>query len=372
MVHGAEMRSMNGTLVYVGTMGPKGKGIYAFRVKTESIPNVPEIVTLEPLGLAAETANASFITVDAKRSLVFAVNETDTFEGKPAGGVSSFTIDSASGKLKLINQASSRGTGPCHLALDKTGRHLLVANYAGGSVAVLPVTADGRLGEATAFIQHTGKSVHPTRQTGPHAHCVTLDASNRFVFVCDLGLDEVLVYRFDAEKGTLTPNDPPFVKVKAGSGPRHIVFGRGEKFAYLISEINSTLTTFAYDAKTAALKELQTVSTVPEYFDGPNTAAELQVDPTGKYLFASNRGHNSVVLFDVDADKGILTYVEDESTAGKKPRHFELDRSGKYLIWANQDSDSIQACRLDTANGRLKPAGDAATVPSPTCVRFVE
>jgi 6-phosphogluconolactonase len=360
------------TLVYVGTYTAapsKGKGIYLFRLQTENL-EVSQNITLVPLGVAAESANPSFLELDLKRRLLFAVNELDSFEGKPGGAVSAFSIDAATGKLTLINQRPSMGAGPCHLALDRDGRNLLVANYGGGSVAVLPVAPDGKLGEATSFIQHTGRSIHE-QQKGPHAHCVTLDPANRFALVCDLGLDKILVYKLDARQGKLTPADPPFAPLKPGSGPRHLVFRPDGKFAYVINELTSTVTAFGYDPDKGALKELQSLSTLPGYYDGPNTGAEIGVHPSGKFLYASNRGHNSVVLFEIDGPKGTLTFVEEQGTGGNKPRHFGIEPSAKHLAIANQASDSLLACRIDAGNGRLKPSGVFASVPSPVCVKFL-
>jgi len=362
---------MDATLVYVGTYtGPKSQGIYVFRLQAEN-PAVSQNITLVPLGLAAASSNPSFLALDLKRRLLFAVNEVSEFDGKPTGAVSAFAIDKTKGTLALINQQPSMGAGPCHLVLDGSGRHLLVANYGSGSVSVLPVAADGRLGVASDVVQHTGSSVNPERQKGPHAHCVTIDRANRFVFVCDLGLDKVLAYRFDARRGTLTPHDPPFAQVKPGAGPRHMVFRPDGRFAYVVNELSSTVTTFRYDANAGALHDLQTVSTLPEQFDGANTGAEVDVHPSGKWLYVSNRGHNSVVLFNVDSNTGRLTYVEEQGTGGFKPRHFGIDPSATYLAVGNQDSDTILVARIDAGNGRLKPSGVFAHAPSPVCMKFL-
>lgn len=360
------------SLIYVGTYtGAKSKGIYLFRMRTSDDPNIPQYVTMTPLGLVAETPNPSFLEIDAKRGVLFCVNEIDEFNGKKSGAVSAFTIDRPTGKLTLLNQQSSGGAGPCHLALDRDASHLVVANYAGGSVAVLPIAPDGRLGEATDVRQHNGKSVHPTRQQGPHAHGVTFSPDNRFVFVCDLGLDKVMIYKFDAPTGKLTPHEPAFVALKPGAGPRHLAFRPDGKFAYVINELSSTVTAFAYDAPAGALKELQTVSTLPPYFDGANTAAEIAVHPSGKYLFASNRGHHSVVLFNIDPADGTLAYVEDQSTYGTTPRHFGMDAAGKHIAVANQDAGNLLILRVDPENARLKPAGNVTETPSPACAQFL-
>jgi len=359
------------TFVYVGTYtGAKSKGIYLFRLQTENLA-VSQNITLVPLGLAAETPSPSFIELDLRRRLLFTVNELNEFEGKPTGAVSAFSIHPETGMLTLVNQRPSMGTGPCHLVLDKTRRHLLVANYGSGSVSVLPVAADGRLGAAAGVVQHTGKSINPERQKGPHAHCVTVDPANRFAFVCDLGLDKVLAYRFDAEHGKLTPHDPPFAPLKPGSGPRHMVLRPDGRFAYVVNELTSTITAFAYDAAAGVLKELQTVSTLPEYFTGANSGAEVDIHPSGKYLYVSNRGHNSVVLFTVDSNKGTLTYVEEQGTGGFKPRHFGIEPSGEHLAVANQDSDTVLVAQVDAGTGRLKPSGVFANAPTPVCVKFL-
>jgi 6-phosphogluconolactonase len=358
------------TLVYAGTYTRgKSKGIYVYRLQTDNL-EVSQNITLVPLGLAAETPNPSFLEFDLKRRLLFCVNEVGTFEGKPGGSVSAFSIDPA-GKLTLLNQRPSMGSGPCHLALDKEGKNILVANYGSGSVAVLPVAADGKLGEPSDVVQHTGSSVDPARQKGPHAHCVTLDPANRFAFVCDLGLDKIMAYNFDGQKGKLTPAATPFAQVKAGAGPRHMVFRPDGKFAYVINEMQSTVTAFAYDATAGVLKEVQTISTLPGYYDGPNTGAEIGVHPSGKWLYASNRGNNTVVLFTIDAAVGTLTYVEEQGTGGKTPRHFGIEPVAKHLAIANQDTDQLLACRIDAGNGRLKPSGLFAECPSPVCVKFL-
>jgi 6-phosphogluconolactonase len=359
------------TLVYVGTYtGGESKGIYLFKLPTNNVV-ASQSITLTPLGLAADTPNPSFLEIDARRRLLFAVNEIDEYDGQREGAVSAFSIDGTSGKLTLLNQRSSRGGGPCHLILDRSGRHLLVANYGGGSVAVLPVAPDGRLGEATDFIQHSGSSVDPRRQRGPHAHCVTLDPANRFAFVCDLGLDKVLAYRFDAEAGNLSPSNPAFTALTPGAGPRHMTFHPDSRFAYVINELNSTITAYAYDAQSGALSERQTISTLPEHFDGLNTTAEIAVHPNGKYVYASNRGHESVVLFAIDGDQGTLTYVEDQGTGGKTPRHFGIQQSGEHLAITNQTTNTLRLCRIDGRNGRLKPSSVFTSVPSPTCVVFL-
>jgi 6-phosphogluconolactonase len=351
------------TLAYVGTFTKgQAKGIYAFRLDTEDL-EVPQNVVLTPLGLAAETPNPAYLEVDPRRRVVFAANDIHEFQGKPSGSVSAFAVGAGTGKLTLLNQQPTGGPAPCHMILDKQSRNLLVTNCIGGSVAVFPVGADGKLGAATQLVQHPG--------TKPHTHGITLSPDNRFAYACDMGLDRLMAYQFDAQKGKLTPAAVATIAVKAGTGPRHMVFGRDGRFAYVVGSKNSTITVFAFDAKTGGLKEVQTVKTVPQWFDGTNTAAELAVHPSANYLYVSNRGHNSVVMFTIDPDKGTLTFLEDQDTGGKTPRHFSLDAGAKHLAVGNQESDTVLVCRIDADSGRLKPSGVSTPVPGPTVVRFL-
>lgn len=351
--------------VYIGTYTERNsQGIYVYRFDAAT-------GRMTSLGLAAETTNPTFLAVAPGGRFLYAVNEVNNYQGQKSGAVSAFSIDRKTGKLSLLNQVSSRGAGPCHVALDKTGKYLLVANYGGGSLAVFPVLAGGRLGEASAFVQHHGHSVNPERQEGPHAHSVDTSPDNRFVLTADLGLDELLVYRFDAGRGTLAPNSPRFAKVHAGAGPRHFTFSPDGKFVYVINEMGSTVIAFSYDAATGVLHELQTLPTLPKGFKGVNHDAEVEAHPSGKFLYGSNRGHDSLAVFAVEALKGTLTSVQDVSTQGKTPRNFAIDPTGAYLIAANQDSDNLVVFRIDPRSGRLTPTGQAVEVPSPVCVTFV-
>jgi 6-phosphogluconolactonase len=349
--------------VYVGTYTDSGsKGIYRLKLDLAS-------GTLAPDGDPASSDNPSFLALHPSGRFLYAVNEVDEFGGKKTGAVSAFAVD-ATGGLKLLNQQPSEGTGPCHISLDKDGRHALVANYGGGSVAVLPIDKDGRLGPASSSVQHKGSSVSQ-HQEGPHAHSIDLDAANRFAFVADLGLDKVLVYRFDAAKGTLAPNEPPAAGLKPGAGPRHFTFHPSGRFAYVINELQSTVTAFSYDAASGRLEELQTVSTRPEDFKGENDTAEILVSRDGRFLYGSNRGHDSIAIFAIDAATGKLTPVGHQSTLGKAPRHFGIDPTGAYLLAANQNSDTITVFRIDSKGGRLEPVGRPYSVPKPVCVTMV-
>jgi len=294
-----------------------------------------------------------------------------TFQGKKAGSVSAFSIDRATGRLDLLNQVSSGGPGPCHLVLDATGKWVLVANYGGGSVALLPIQGNGALGEAVSFHQHQGSSLNPQRQEGPHAHGVTLDAANRVAIVPDLGLDRLMIYRLDAVNGRLTPNDPPHAAVKPGSGPRHLAFAPDYKHAYGINELSSTITVYAYDSAGGSLAEVQTLSTLPDGFDGDNSTAEIEVHPTGKFVYGSNRGHDSIAVFARDLQRGTLERVANVPTQGKAPRNFAIDPTGAWLWAANQGSDNLVLFRIDPERGLLQPAGVTVDIGSPVCVQYV-
>jgi len=350
--------------VYVGTFtNQKSKGIYAWRFH-------PESGALTSIGLVAETPSPSFLAVHPNGRFLYAVNEIENYQGGRSGSVTAFAIDGATGRLRALDTVSSRGPGPCHLALDREGKCLLVANYAGGSVAAFPVRGDGTLAEATSFYQHSGAVALPERQGGPHAHSVLASPDNRFALVADLGLDEVLVYRLNAAKALMEPNDPPFAKVRAGAGPRHLAFDPSGRVVYLINEIGSTITSFAYDAARGGLRELKTVSTLPGDFHGQNNTAEIAVHPSGRFVYGSNRGHDSIAVFGADGSGG-LTLVEHVSTQGKIPRNFAIDPTGRYLFAANQNSDSVVLFRIDAASGKLTAAGITIEAPTPVCVAFV-
>ena len=351
-------------LVYVGTYTDHGsKGIYAYRFDARTGKS-------SALGLAAATPEPSFLTVDPSGRFLYAVNETESYQGQPTGAVSAFAIDPASGKLSLLNVISSRDGGPAHITLDQTGKYALVSNYTRGSIAVFPVLKDGRLGEASAFVQHRGSSVNKERQEGPHAHAVAVSPDNHFAMAADLGLDQVFAYPFDAANGTLG-REPHITKTHPGSGPRHLVFGPKGKFLYVINEMQSTVVTYAYDPSDGELRELSTISTLPDGFSGDNTAAEIAIHPSGRFLYASNRGADNIAVFSIDPAKGTLAHVESVSTNGKTPRNFAMDPTGSWLLAANQDSDDIVVFRINRKTGRLTPSGQVLHVPSPTCLKFV-
>ena len=342
-----------GRIVYTGTYtGPESKGIYMFRF-ADGASSEPE--------LAGAVENPSFLAIHPKRRLLYAVGEVK------GGTVTAFSIDPASGKLTQINSQSSGGAGPCYVSVDRTGSYALVANYGGGSVSVLPIDPkDGKLGERTAFVEHKGSSVNPKRQNKAYAHCVKLSPDNRFALVADLGMDQVLVYRFDEKAGTLQLTGE--AKLKPGAGPRHFAFHPKNRMVYVIGELDSTITAYAWDNGT--LLERSTVGTLPADFKGESTTAEIVVHPSGKFVYGSNRGHDSIAVFAVERD-GKLTPRGHTSTGGQTPRNFVLDPDGRYLLAANQRTNNINAFRIDPAAGTLTPVGSPVKIASPVCLRFL-
>ena len=352
--------------VFIGTYtGPKSKGIYRFAFD-------PATGALTGGELAAEAISPSFLAVHPSHRFLYAVNEVDDFGGKRTGGVSAFALDPATGKLTPLNSQPSGGDGPCHLVVDRAGKHVLVANYAGGSATVLPIGPDGRLGKATSVVQHHGSSVNKERQEAAHAHSINLDPANPFAVVADLGLDQVKVYKYDAQAGTLTPGDPPFVATAAGAGPRHFAFHPSAPFAYVINELNCTVLPLAFDAAKGTFTPMKAVTTLPGSFSPEYTTAEVQVHPSGHFLYGSNRGHNSIAVFAIDPRSGELTAAGHQGHEIKTPRNFGIDPTGTFLIAANQDSDSLVVFRIDPKTGALTPAGHKVEVGSPVCVKFVQ
>jgi 6-phosphogluconolactonase len=352
--------------VYIGTYtGEKSEGIYCVELDS---------ATGKPVGeprVVARTKNPSFLAIHPSRKYLYAVSEIADLNGKKTGGVSAFAIDAKTGDLQELNQQPSGGAGPCHLVTDREGRCVLVANYGGGSVASLPIEADGRLGEPATVIQHEGKSVNPRRQEAPHAHSINVDAENRFAVAADLGLDKVLVYRLDSQSGKLQPHDPPSTSVAPGSGPRHFAFHPSGRYAFVINEMLSTLTSFQWDAEQGTLTEVHTVPTLPAGISENNSTAEVQVHPSGAFVYGSNRGHDSIAAFRFDEETGKLQPIGHRATLGKTPRNFGIDPSGRWLLAANQQSDTICVFLIDSKSGKLSPTGVTIEVPSPVCVKFV-
>lgn len=353
-------------LCYVGTYtSDPNEGIARFILDTKTGEVSAQVIT-------RGVVNPSFLAIHPSRKFLYAVAEVEDMEGKKTGGVRAFAIDPRTGALEPLNEQISGGPGPCHLTVDGAGKNVLVANYGGGSAAVLPIQPDGSLGKISSFVQHEGSSVNKQRQEGPHAHSINLDAASRFAFVADLGLDKVLIYRFDPEKGTLEPNNPPAAMTDPGAGPRHFTFHPNGKFAYVINEMALTVTAMRYDAQTGKLEPFQTISTVPAGIKGDEySTAEVLVHPSGKFLYGSNRGHHSIARFAIDEATGSLTFLGTTPTGGKTPRNFALDPTGSVLLAENQDSGTIVLFRVDPKTGDLTPTGTSLAVTRPVCIRMI-
>jgi 6-phosphogluconolactonase len=347
--------------------GANSKGIYSYLFDEQQ-------GRLSALGLAAEVVNPSFVVSDPANRHLYAVTEMSE-QGpnayKVSGFISSFSIDPKTGSLTFLNKVSSGGGGPCHLVVDKTGKILFVANYGSGNVASFAIEADGRIGEMTGKDQHSGSSVNPQRQQGPHAHAVVLSPDNRFLFVPDLGLDRILIYRIDEAKQSFTANNPSYVSVNPGLGPRHLVFGARAKFAYAICEMSSSVVAFSYDHESGKLTQVQTISTLPADFSGEDNSAEIAVSPSGRFLYASNRGNDSIAVFQVDMNTGLLNKIQNAPTQGQIPRNFVIDPTGRYLLVANQNSNNIVVFAIDRTSGRITPTDQSAEISSPVSLLFL-
>lgn len=348
--------------LFIGTYtSTTSEGIYVYRMNSET-GDLKKISSIK-------SDNPSFLTLDRSKKFLYAVNELKEFEGKPSGAVSAYAIAS-DGSLRFLNQQPSMGSDPCHLTVDRKRSSLLVANYTGGNLALLPVLKDGTLGPASDVKQHEG-SGPKEQQNGPHAHCIILDARERHALAADLGADKIMIYRFDAATRKLLPGKQPFAALKAGAGPRHLTLHPNSRFAYVINELDSTMTTFSYNATTGTLTTVDTVSTLPAGFSDVSYCADVHVSPSGKFLYGSNRGHNSIVVFALDARTGKPTLVEHVSTQGNWPRNFVIDPTGRFLLVANQRTDTVIVFRIDSKTGRLKPSGRSLAVPVPVCLKFL-
>ena len=356
--------------VYIGTYtgksakGLESKGIYACEL---------DLATgkLSEPALAAELANPSFLSIHPSGKFIYAVGEIGDFQGKKAGAVSALeVVDTATGKLKLLNQQPSGGPGPCHVSIDKTGRCALAANYGGGSVCSLPIQADGRLGEPASVIQHAAGGADPNKRKDPHAHSIFVDPANHYAFAPDLGLDKVLIYKLDPSTAKLTANDPPAGIVAAGSGPRHFAFHPSAKWAYVINETANTVTAFEFNPHHGILKEIQTITTLPSDAKVNSYTAEVVVHPAGKFLYGSNRGHNSIAVFAIDEHTGKLTAAGHQAKEVSTPRNFNIDPTGQFCLVCNQDADSVIVFKIDQQTGALQPTAEKIAVGMPVCVKF--
>jgi len=345
-------------ILYVGTYtGGESKGIYGFELDVKT-------GKLEPLGLLAATENPSFLALNPAGTHLYAVNEME------AGTVSAYEITDEGRGLRALNTQSAQGSAPCHLSVDATGKNVLFANYGSGNVGVIRIAADGSLGERTTLVQHEGSSVDASRQKAPHAHSINLDPANMVAVAADLGADKVFAYAFDASKGTLVPAKEPFVKLAPGSGPRHVAFHPSGEFIYVINEMLSTVSAFRYDAVTGGMTEIATVSTLPAGFSGGNSTAEVFVHPSGKFLYGSNRGHDSIAVFALDPESGAPRLVQHSPSGGKTPRNFALDPTGEFLLTANQTSGDIQVYRINPLNGKISSTAREAKVDQPVSIVF--
>ncbi len=341
----------------------KSKGIYRARLDLESGKvTAPE--------LAAAIDNPSYLVMHPSGDRVYAVIEAGKFEGEPGGGVVAFGLDVTSGALSEINRQPVGSKGPAHLAMDSTGRVLIVANYGGGSVSVFPARPDGGLGKRSDFHEHSGSGPNEKRQKAPHAHGITISPDNRFVIVPDLGIDQLKIYRLDSENAKLEPANPPFASLEPGAGPRHFVFSPDGHHGYCVNELDNTLAVFDWDSENGTLTPIQTITTLPKNFDGENTTAAIKVHPSGRFVIASNRGHDSLAVFKRDPNTGKLETVDVVSSGGVQPRDFSISPDGKWLLSAHQSSNSVVVFKLDPASGSLTPTGDALSLGMPVCVLF--
>lgn len=340
------------SLAFIATQSPDAMGIVASRFDTKTGDlSAPELV--------AATPDPGFIALGIDGAHLYVCNS------RTPGGVSAFAVDARSGALSFLNHVRTQGRGPSHLSLDRSGRYVLNANYGGAYVEIHAIERDGRIGNRTAFVELTGRSVHPVRQTRAYPHWFGVDPSNRFALAADLGSDRIMVYRFDRESGAIEPNDPPWASVRPGSGPRHLAWHPNGRFLYAVQELSNEVVSYAWDDERGTLTELQTVSTLPPGFSGENTAAEIGVHTNGRFLYVSNRGHDSLAVFAIDPAHGTLEPVEHVSSCGKTPRYFAFDASCEWLTVTNQESAGIAVFRVDASTGRLTPHRDIARLDRP-------
>jgi 6-phosphogluconolactonase len=364
------MASPNRITAYIGTytrresfVDGKAEGIYIYHLDLSS-GQLTYSVTVSGPGVV----NPSFVTLSPDKRCLYAVNEITGGKGAH-GTVSAFAVDPASGHLRYLNQRSTHGLAPCYASVEPAGRYCLAANYETGSLCVLPIRSGGSLGEATDVVPFSGSGPHAERQEGPHAHMVLPSPDGDFILAVDLGADRLMAFRLDPERGALRPADPPWMAMSPGSGPRHLAFHPQRPFAYVMSELTSVVTVLRYAQ--GVFGAVQAISTLPDGFAGQNLGAEIKVAPSGRFVYASNRGHDSLAIYAVDQASGQLTLVGHESTQGGGPRDFAIDRSGALLLAANQDTDTVVTFWIDPESGMLRPTGHVAAVPTPVCLELV-
>lgn len=352
-------------IAFIGTYtNGASRGIYSARYD-------PSTGTLTPIGLAAQSVSPSFLAVHPNGKWLYAVNESRRYNGiSNSGSVSAFSIDHKTGTLTALNVVPTRGADPCHLVVDRSGKWLFVANYSGGSVSVFPISDDGSVGEAAQVVQQGGATnADPVRQEAAHAHSVDMSPDNKLLYVSDLGADQIVVYNFDAQTGKIEMRST--AKMKLGAGPRHLTFSRDGRFAYSIQELTASIATLKHDPSTGSMEELQMISTLPNGVSGPTSGAEIAIEPSGRFLYASNRGHDSIAGFSIDAEQGRLMALGHVSTQGKSPRHFAIDPEGRHLLVVNQDSGNLTTFKIDQDTGQLTQQGEPLNVPQPVCILFV-
>jgi 6-phosphogluconolactonase len=349
----------SGQTNYFLYVGSYGKGVQAYRFSAGD-------GKLQPVGLAGKVDAPSFLAADPQFRFLYAVSE----ESSKPGGVAAFAIDRETGSLRALNSTSSGGVSPCHLAVDKTGKMVMVANYTTGGVSAYPILQDGRLGDMSPLMTVQGHSADSKRQSGPHAHQVVISADNRFAYVPDLGLDHIRIYKLDPSTATLTPGNPPFAQQDPGMGPRHMVFSPDENFAYVMNELKSEVSVFRHDKSTGSLAKVQDVSSLPAGYSGENGPAEILIDAAGNYIYATNRGHDSIAVFWVDKGSGTLKQIQVISSEGKAPRGLAIDPTGKFMFAGNQDTNNFVVFHIE-ANGQLKPTGRVVNMPTPVAFLFV-
>jgi 6-phosphogluconolactonase len=349
--------------VYVGSYADPGSaGIHVYTFNTES-----GVLTYEDS--VSGLGNPSFLAVDARRFHLFAVSEVMEFQGTSGGAVASYAIQPETGKLTFRNVQPTFGGASCHISMDREGKRLFTANYMGGSVSMFPIADTGEVEKAAEVIQHYGSSILPGRQEAPHAHSVTLDPTGTYAFAADLGLDKIIIYKIEGSLGKMLPHNE--VSMNPGAGPRHLVFHPGGNYVYVINELDSTITAFTYDSQRGTIDPIQTVSTQPEHDQKISTCADIHISPCGKFLYGSNRGHDSIAVFAIDTATGKLTLVEHASTLGKTPRNFALSPDGRFVLVANQDSNAIVVFERDEQTGQLQATGHSVEVSKPVCIRMV-
>jgi 6-phosphogluconolactonase len=326
--------------------------------------------SLKPLHRTTTVQNPFFLALSPDKKFLYSIHALK-FGSKEAEEIAAFKLLGTDGKLELLNKQSARGSAACYLHVDNPGKTVVVANYSSGSVASLPVKEDGSLGEAASFFQHAGSSVNPARQKEPHAHCIVVSPDNKYAFAADLGLDQVLCYKLDSKQGKITANDPPFARTPAGAGPRHLTFHPNGKKVYVINELLNSVTLFDYDSTKGSLREEQTISTLPSDFKGTSYCADLKITPDGKYLYGTNRGHDSIACYSIGAD-GKLTLVNIEPSLGKGPQNLAITSNGEWLLCANMPGKNVAIFRIDPKTGKIKPVGEPVSMPSPSCIMLVQ